>query len=182
MKKGSRGSLWVSGETGRSVAVAATETTATATVATAAAAFTTTTTTTTTTVTAGTAAAAFATTAATISAAAAFTATTTAVGATETAATTAFATATTVAATTTTAKTARAGRAWLHGASFVHHQAAATQGCAVHAFNGCQSFGIAAHLDKTKTFRAARVTLHHDFRAGHRTELSKRLLEIAVAH
>lgn len=172
----------MSGETGRSVAVAATETTATATVATAAAAaaaaaFTTTTTT----VTA--AAAAFATTAATISAAAAFTATTTAaVGATETAATTAFATATTVAATTTAAKPARAGRAWLHGASFVHHQAAATQGCAVHAFNGCQSFGIAAHLDKTKTFRAARVTLHHDFRAGHRTELSKRLLEIAVAH
>jgi len=146
----------MSGETGRSVAVAATETTATATVATAAAAAFTTTTTTVT------------------AAAAAFTATTTAaVGATETAATTAFATATTVAATTTAAKPARAGRAWLHGASFVHHQAAATQGCAVHAFNGCQSFGIAAHLDKTKTFRAARVTLHHDFRAGHSTELSK---------
>ncbi len=98
--------------------------------------------------------AAFATTA-TVSAAATFTATTIT--------TTAFA----------AAEAARARRTWLHGASFVHHQATTTQRCAVHAFDCCQSFGIAAHLDKTKTFRAARVTLHHDFSAGHSTELSK---------
>ncbi len=118
------------------------------------------------------AAAAFATTAASTAAA---------VGATETAAAAAFTTATTVAATTAT-ETASAGRTWLHGTSFVHHEATATQRCTVHAFDGCQSFGIAAHLDETKTFRAASVALHHDLGASHSTELSERLLKIAVTY
>jgi len=123
--------------------------------------------------TTATAAAAFTTTAASTAAA---------VGATETAATAAaFTTATTVAAAATT-ETAGAGRTWLHWASFVHHEATTTQRCAVHAFDGCQSFGIAAHLDETKTFRAASVALHHDLGASHRTELSERLLKIAVAY
>jgi hypothetical protein len=119
------------------------------------------------------AAAAFATTAASTAAA---------VGATETAATAAaFTTATTVAAAATT-ETTGAGRTWLHGASFVHNEATTTQRRAVHTFNSSQSFGIAAHLDETKTFRAASVALHHDLGASHSTELSERLLKIAVAY
>jgi hypothetical protein len=125
-----------------------------------------------TTETAATTAAAFTTTAASTAAA---------VGATETTAT--FTTATTVAATAFTAAEATcAGRTWFHGASFVHHEATTTQRCAIHAFDGSLRFGIAAHFDETKTFRAASVALHHDLGASHRTELSKRLLKITVTH
>jgi hypothetical protein len=104
-----------------------------------------------------------------------------AVGATETAAT--LTTATTVAATAFTATEATcAGRTWFHGASFVYHEATATQRCTIHAFDGSLRFGIAAHFDETKTFRAASIALHHDLGASHRTELSERLLKITITH
>ena len=125
-----------------------------------------------------------ATAAATATTAAAF-ATATTVGATETAAA-AFTTATTVAAATTTTTTvATAAGTWrtcLHGACFVDNQATTTQRCAVHAFNSGLCFGITAHFHKTKTFGTTSVALHHDFGAGHSTELSERLLKIAVAY
>jgi hypothetical protein len=86
-------------------------------------------------------------------AAAATTAATATVGATETAATAAFATTTKAAATfTATTETTTAWGTGFHGASFVHHQVAATQRGAVHASDGSLRFGIAAHFYKTKTF------------------------------
>ena len=152
MKKGSRGSLLVCSEADRSVAAATTETAATT-------------------------AAAFATATTVAATTATTTAATAAVGATETAATAAAFT--TAAAVTTATCT---GRTWLHGASFVHHQATTTQRCAVHAFDCGLCFGIAAHFHKTKTFGTTGIALHHDFGASHSTELSKRLLKIAVAY
>ena len=132
--------------------------------------------------------AAAATATATTAATAAAFATAATVWATETAATAAaFTTAATVAATTTTTTTtvATATSAWrtsLHRTGFVDHQAAATQRCAVHAFNSSKGFGIAAHFHKSKTFGTTCIALHHDFGAGHSTELSERLLKIAVAY
>lgn len=84
--------------------------------------------------------------------AAAVTTATAAVGAAETAvvaaaavtATTGAITAATKTATTATAtgaaETASAGRTSFHGASFIHHQAATTQGLTVHAFNSSLRF------------------------------------------
>ena len=129
--------------------------------------------------------AAAATATATTAAAAAAFATAATVWATETAAAAAFTTAATVAATTTTTTVATATSAWrtsLHRTGFVDHQAAATQRCAVHAFNSSKGFGIAAHFHKSKTFGTTCIALHHDFGAGHSTELSERLLKIAVAY
>jgi hypothetical protein len=107
--------------------------------------------------------------------------TATAVGATETTATT-FTTAAAETAFTATTETTATGWTWFHRTRFVHHEATTAQRCAIHAFNSCQSFGIAAHFYETKTFRAASVALHHDLGASHSTELSKRLLKIAVAY
>jgi hypothetical protein len=42
--------------------------------------------------------------------------------------------------------------------------------------------GIAAHFYETKAFGSTRVALHHNFGTGDGTELTKRLLEIAIAH
>jgi hypothetical protein len=124
-----------------------------------------------TTETAATTAAAFTTTAASTAAA---------VGATETAAA-AFATAAEAAFTATTETTAT-GWTGFHGTRFVDNQATATQRRAVHAFDGSLRFGIAAHFYETKTFGATGVAFHHDLGASHRTELSERLLKIAVAY
>jgi hypothetical protein len=172
MKKGSLGSLLICSQAVGLVATATTEPATT----TAAAAFTTTAATATATATAAAVGAtetaattATFTTATTVAAAAATFATATTVAT----AAAAFTTATTVAATTTTTETTGAGRTYLHGTRFVDDDVATTQRCAIHAFNSGQCFSIAAHFDETKTFRATRVALHHDFGAGHRTELSK---------
>jgi hypothetical protein len=101
---------------------------------------------------------------------------------TATAAAAAATAATVAAATTTTEAAASAWWAGFHWTSFINNDATAAQRLTVHAVNGCLSFSIAAHLDKAKAFRATCVAFHHDFSAGDGTELTKRLLQIFVAH
>src|SRR5450830_166375 len=116
-------------------------------------------------------------------------ATTTAVAATATAVAATRATAVgaaeaAVAATTTAAAeaaTATRGTGF-HRAGFVDHHAAATEGLTIHAVDGGLCFGVARHFHKAETLRAAGVTLHHDFGAGHSTKLAKSLFQVVVAH
>src|SRR5450830_239854 len=172
-EKGSLGSLlpaWLNAQVravqNRSVAVAAAVAAAT-----------------TTTAVAATATAVAATRASAVGAAeAAFAATATAAATAEAA--TAAAAATTVAATTTAAAeaaTATRGTRF-HRAGFVDHHAAATEGLTIHAVDGGLCFGVARHFHKAETLRAAGVTLHHDFGAGHSTKLAKSLFQVVVAH
>ncbi len=97
---------------------------------------------------AATTAAATATAAATTVAAATTFATATAATTTAVAAATTGATATATAATTVGA--AETSRTLFTGASFVHHDRAASQRLAVHAVHGSLSFRIGAHFDKTE--------------------------------
>src|SRR5450830_1294734 len=115
---------------------------------------------------------------------AAFAATATAAATAEAATAAAAAAATTVAATTTAAAeaaTATRGTGF-HRAGFVDHHAAATEGLTIHAVDGGLCFGVARHFHKAETLRAAGVTLHHDFGAGHSTKLAKSLFQVVVAH
>jgi hypothetical protein len=41
---------------------------------------------------------------------------------------------------------------------------------------------ITAHFNKTKTFGASGIALHHDFGTGDGSELTKGLLKITIAH
>jgi hypothetical protein len=41
---------------------------------------------------------------------------------------------------------------------------------------------VAAHFHKAEAFGAACVTFHHDFGAGHRTEFTEGLFQIAVTN
>jgi hypothetical protein len=43
-------------------------------------------------------------------------------------------------------------------------------------------FVIAAHFHKAEAFGAARIALHHDFGAGHSTEITEGLFQITVTH
>ncbi len=108
-----------------------------------------------------------------LAAAFATTASTTAVAATA-------ATAVTAAAFTTTAATKATatgtGRTLFHGTCFVHNNATAAQRLAVHAVDRRLSFFISAHFHKAKAFGATCVAFHHDFSAGHGTELAEGLL------
>ncbi len=128
-------------------------------------------------------AATFATTAA-VAAATAFTAATKTAAAFATAAVaaTTFTATTAVTATTTKATAASAGRTGFHGTGFVHHHITAAQGLTVHAVDRCLCFVIAAHFHKAEAFGAASVTFHHDFGAGHSTEFTEGLFQIAVAN
>ena len=111
-----------------------------------------------------------------LAAAFATTATAAAVAATATATTTVTAAAafTTTAATKATAT--GTGRTLFHGTCFVHNNATAAQRRAVHAVDRRLSFFISAHFHKAKAFRATCVAFHHDFSAGHGTELAEGLL------
>jgi hypothetical protein len=111
-------------------------------------------------------------------------ATTAAAVAAATAFTTATAAATTAvtAAATTEAAAASAGRTSFHRTCFVHNHGTATQRLTVHAVDGSLGISVRAHFHKTKTFGATGVALHHHFGAGDSTELTKRLLQIAIAH
>jgi hypothetical protein len=112
------------------------------------------------------------------------TATAAAASTTAVAATAAAAASTTAVAATAATATAKAAGTWgtsFHWTGFVHHNAAAAQRLTVHAGDCCLSFGIAAHLDKTKAFGAARVAFHHDLSAADSAELAKRLLQVFVA-
>ena len=119
--------------------------------------------------------------------AAAFT-TTTAVAATAATAavTTTTAAATTVAATafttTTATETTGAGRTIFHGTGFVHHDAAAAQRLAIHAVDCCNSFFVGSHFHKAEAFGTTCIALHHDFGAGHGTELAESLFQIAITN
>jgi hypothetical protein len=53
---------------------------------------------------------------------------------------------------------------------------------AIHAVDCRLRFAIAAHFHKAEAFGAARITFHHDFGAGHSTEFTKGLFQIAVAN
>jgi hypothetical protein len=53
---------------------------------------------------------------------------------------------------------------------------------AIHAVDRRLRFAIAAHFHKAEAFGAARITFHHDFGAGHSTEFTKGLFQIAVAN
>jgi hypothetical protein len=163
-------------------AVGAAETTAAAfaTTVAAATAFTTATTT--------VAAATFATTTVT---AAAFTATAVTTATAFTAATEAAAAITTAAAFTATAAKAAttteaaAARTWgtcFHRTCFVHDHIAAAQRLTVHAIDRSLRFVVAAHFHEAEAFGAASVAFHHDFGAGHSTEFTESLFQIAVAN
>ena len=130
-------------------------------------------------------AAAFATTATTVTTAA----WARAVGAAETGLAAAFATTTAAVATTTTVTTAAftttattvatatgTGRTLFHGTCFVHNNTATAQRLAVHAVDGRLSFFVSAHFHKAKAFGATCIAFHHDFSAGHGTELAESLL------
>ena len=131
-------------------------------------------------------AAAFATTATTVTTAA----WARAVGAAETGLAAAFATTAAAVATTTTTVTAAAftttattvatatgtGRTLFHGTCFVHNNTATAQRLAVHAVDGRLSFFVSAHFHKAKAFGATCIAFHHDFSAGHGTELAESLL------
>jgi len=96
---------------------------------------------------------------------------------------TAAAITTAIAATTAAAaKAARARGTGLHGARFVHHEAASAQWLAIHALNGCLCLGIAAHFDKPESLGAACVAFHHDPGAGDSAELAECLLQVVVTH
>ena len=82
----------------------------------------------------------------------------------------------------TTAITAGARRTGFHGARFIHDEAAATQGLAIHALNGSLCFRFTGHFHKTKAFGAAGVSFHHDARTCDSSKLAERLLQIVVAH
>ncbi len=88
----------------------------------------------------------------------------------------------TITTTTTEATTTAAWRTSFHRTGFVHHQATSTQRLTIHTCDGLLRFGIAAHFNKAKTFRAACVTLHHDFGAADATKSTERLLQIFIAH
>ncbi len=131
------------------------------------------------------AAAAFATTT-TVATAAAFATTTTVATAaaftTAAVATTTFAAAAVATTTTTEAAATCTGRTCFHRAGFVDHHIAAAQWLTIHAVDGSLRFIIAAHFHKAEAFGAASVTFHHDFGAGHSTEFTERLFQIAVAN
>ena len=84
--------------------------------------------------------------------------------------------------TTAATKAACAWRTCFHRTGFVHDNAATTQRLAIHAIDGCLRFSVAAHFHKAKAFRTASVTFHHDFSAGNRAKLTKRLLQVFVAN
>src|SRR5256885_11190711 len=71
----------------------------------------------------------------------------------------------------TTLFRSRARGTRLHGARFVHHEAAPAQWLAIHALNGCLCLGIAAHFDKPESLGAACVAFHHDRSEEHTSEL-----------
>ncbi len=126
-------------------------------------------------------AAAFAT--AAVATAAAFTTATVATAAAfTTTAVTAAAFTTTAAKAATATETTGAGRTCFHWAGFVDHHIAATQRLTVHAIDRSLRFVIAAHFHKAEAFGAASVTFHHDFGAGHNTELAESLFQIAVTN
>ena len=130
------------------------------------------------------AATAFATTT-TVATTATFTATAVTTAAAFATAAVAAATFTATAAKATTATKAAAtcaGRACFHGASFIDHHVTAAQWLAVHAVDRSLGFVIAAHFHKAEAFGAASVTFHHDFGAGHSTEFTEGLFQIAVAN
>jgi hypothetical protein len=100
-----------------------------------------------------------------------------------TAVTTATFTATTAKSTTATkAATTCAGRTRFHGTGFVDHHVTPAQWLAIHAVDGSLRFVITAHFHKTEAFGAASVTFHHDFGAGHSTEFTECLFQVAVAN
>src|SRR5256885_16936261 len=82
----------------------------------------------------------------------------------------------------TTLFRSRARGTRLHGARFVHHEAAPAQWLAIHALNGCLCLGIAAHFDKPESLGAACVAFHHDPGAGDSAELAECLLQVVVTH
>jgi hypothetical protein len=43
-------------------------------------------------------------------------------------------------------------------------------------------FAVAAHFHKTKAFGSAGIAFHHDLSAGHSTEFTEGLFQIAVAN
>jgi hypothetical protein len=89
---------------------------------------------------------------------------------------------TAITATTAATKAARARGTGLHGARFVHHEAAPAQWLSIHALNGCLRLGIAAHFDKPESLGAACVAFHHDPGAGDSAELAECLLQVVVTH
>lgn len=101
-----------------------------------------------------------------------------AVWAAETAATAAAFTTTTTAA----AEAASAWRTWLQRTCFVDYDIAAAQRLTVYAVDSSLCFCIRAHFHKAEAFRAACVTFHHDFSAGHQTKLTEMLLKIAITN
>ena len=109
-----------------------------------------------------------------LAAAFATTATTPAVAATAATTVTAAAAFTTTAATKATAT--GTGRTLFHGTCFVDNNTATAQRLAVHAVDGRLSFFISAHFHKAEAFGATCVAFHHDFSAGHGTELAEGLL------
>ena len=59
---------------------------------------------------------------------------------------------------------------------------ATAQRLAVHAADGRLGFFIRTHFYKAKAFGATCIAFHHDFSAGHGTELAKSLFQITVTY
>lgn len=74
------------------------------------------------------------------------------------------------------------GRAGFHRARLVDYQAASAKWLTIHALDRSLCLALTAHFHKAETFRAACVSLHHDFGTHHMAKLCKRLLQIMITH